>query len=159
AGLAVGGASKAGMSQSQLQTLAQQYFNANYVEDHSFGTPASVSVVIAANGKSATLSTSIIMPTVLVKIGDLAGCTHCDSLTIPVTSQIVWGQTKLWVALVLDNTLSMCEPDSMPCPTPSSSSKISALKTATHQLLTTLQGAASTAGDVRVALVPFSKDV
>jgi hypothetical protein len=160
AGLAVGGASKSGMSQSQLQTLAQQYFNANYVEDHSFGTPASVSVVVAPDGKSATLSTSINVPTVLVKVGDLVGCTHCDTMAIPVTNTIVWGQTKLWVALVLDNTLSMCEPDSMPCSSDTSTSiKINALKTATHQLLTTLQGAASTAGDVRVALIPFSKDV
>ncbi|HEY1961630.1 MAG TPA: TadE/TadG family type IV pilus assembly protein [Rhizomicrobium sp.] len=153
AGLAVGGASQSGMSQSQLQTLAQQYFNANYVEDHSFGTPASVSVTVAADGKSATLATSIVVPTVLVKVGDVMGCTHCDSVTVPVSSTIVWGTTKLWVALVLDNTGSMTQTDA------SGTSKISALKTATHQLLTILQGAASTPGDVQVSIVPFSKDV
>ena len=38
-------------------------------------------------------------------------------------------------------------------------SKISALKDASHQLLTILQNAASTAGDVQVAIMPFAKDV
>ena len=42
AGLAVGATS--GLSNAQMQTLAQQYFNANYTADTSFGTPASVSL-------------------------------------------------------------------------------------------------------------------
>jgi len=28
---------------------------------------------------------------------------------------VVWGQTKLWVSLVLDNSGSMCQPTSQPC--------------------------------------------
>ena len=151
AGLAVGGASNAGYSQSQLQTLAQQYFNANYVADHSLGTPAAVTVSIV--NKTATLSSTVAMPTVLVRLGDLIGCTVCDTMNIPVSTQIVWGQTKLWVSLVLDNTGSMTQTDS------TGTSKISALKTGTHQLLTILQSAAQTAGDVQVAILPFSKDV
>jgi hypothetical protein len=41
----------------------------------------------------------------------------------------------------------------------SPTSKISALKTATHNLLTQLQAAASTNGDVYVSIIPFAKDV
>ncbi len=37
--------------------------------------------------------------------------------------------------------------------------KITALKSATHSLLTQLQNAASTNGDVYVSIIPFSKDV
>lgn len=151
AGLAVGGASNDGLSQSQLQTLAQQYFNANYVADRSLGTPAAVSVSIV--NKTATLSSSVAMPTVLVRLGDLIGCTHCDTMNIPVSTEIVWGQTKLWVSLVLDNTGSMTETDS------TGTSKISALKTGTHQLLGILQNAAQSPGDVQVAILPFSKDI
>src|SRR5215469_18171649 len=40
AGLALG--STSGLSQSQMQTMAQQYFNANYRADPSFGTPAAI---------------------------------------------------------------------------------------------------------------------
>ena len=68
-------------------------------------------------------------------------------------STVVWGQTKLWVSLVLDNTGSMSETDS------TGTSKMSALITASHQLLGILQNAAVNPGDVRVAIVPFGKDV
>ncbi|MEO8300582.1 MAG: hypothetical protein ABI608_02245, partial [Rhizomicrobium sp.] len=59
-----------------------------------------------------------------------------------------WGQTKLWVSLVLDNSGSM-----------SSSNKMTALKNASAQLLTTLKNAATTPGDVQVAIVPFTNVV
>jgi uncharacterized protein YegL len=52
------------------------------------------------------------------------------------------------VALVLDNTGSMAQ-----------SNKMTALKTASHNLLTQLQSAASQNGDVYVSIVPFAKDV
>ena len=41
----------------------------------------------------------------------------------------------------------------------SSNSKLTALKSASHNLITQLQGAATTDGDVYVSIVPFSKDV
>src|ERR1700743_2634912 len=45
AALAVGGTP--GLSQTQMTALAQQYFNANYKADSSYGTPTAVSVVTA----------------------------------------------------------------------------------------------------------------
>lgn len=143
AGLAVGATT--GLTQSQMQTLAQQYFNANYTADPSFGTPASVNVVTGTN--SVTLTTSVTMPTTLMNVVGIS------TMNVGYTSQVVWGQTKLWVSLVLDNTGSMTQTDA------TGTSKISALKTAAANLLTTLQGVAINAGDVQVALLPFSKDV
>ena len=61
---------------------------------------------------------------------------------------MLWGIKKLNLALVLDNTGSMA-----------SSSKMTNLKTAAHNLLTMLQNAAKTPGDVKVAIVPFATDV
>jgi Flp pilus assembly protein TadG len=155
AGLALGSysVSTPTTSQTQLQAYAQSYFNANYDVDHSFGTPAALTVTYDSTAKTAILSSSVAMPTVLVRLGDLIGCTHCDTVNVGASSKIIWGTTKLWVSLVLDNTLSMLETDS------TGTSKISALKTATHQLLTSLQKAAATPGDVQVAIVPFAKDV
>jgi Flp pilus assembly protein TadG len=143
AGLAVG--ATAGLTQAQMQTLAQQYFNANYTADASFGTPASVTVTTGT--QSVTLTTSVQMPTTLMNVVGIR------TMSVGYTSQVVWGQTKLWVSLVLDNTGSMTETDA------TGTSKISALITATDNLLATLQSVAATAGDVQVSLVPFSKDV
>ncbi|HEY2071104.1 MAG TPA: pilus assembly protein [Rhizomicrobium sp.] len=143
AGLAVGAST--GLTNAQMQTLAQQYFNANYTADSSFGTPASVAITVGT--QQVTLTTSVQMPTTLMNVVGIR------TMSVGYTSQVVWGQTKLWVSLVLDNTGSMTETDS------TGTSKISALKTASINLLTTLQGVAANAGDVEVAIIPFSKDV
>ena len=68
------------------------------------------------------------------------------------SSTVVWGQSKLWVALVLDNSGSMSQGDS-------GGSKMTALKNASNQLLTILQNAAANAGDVQVSITPFVKVV
>jgi len=143
AGLAVGASN--GLTTAQIQTLAQNYFNANYTADPSFGTPAAVTITQGTN--AITLSTNVTMPTTLMNVVGI------KTLNVGYTSQVVWGQTKLWVSLVLDNTGSMTQTDS------TGTSKISALKTATTQLLATLQSAAATPGDVMVSIIPFSKDV
>ena len=71
-----------------------------------------------------------------------------DQLTITGSSTASWGTLRLQVALVLDNTGSMND-----------AGKLSALKTASHQLLTQLQNAAKNPGDVQVAIIPFNTDV
>lgn len=145
AGLAVGATN--GLTTAQQTTLAQSYFSANYTADPSFGTPDAVSVTPGT--QNIALSANVNMPTTLMNIVGI------DTLSVGYTSKVVWGQTKLWVSLVLDNTGSMCEPDNCA----GTNNKITALKSATHSLLATLQNAATNAGDVQVALIPFSKDV
>jgi len=155
AGLAIG--SKPGMSNDEMTALANQYFKQNYTADPNvYGQPAQVVVNRPAGSQTITLTTNVAMPTTLMRIAGL------DTMGVNVSSQITWGQTKLWVALVLDNTGSMCEPPngaSFPCPNPASTTKIYALQQATHNLLTMLKDAAANNGDVLVSIVPFSKDV
>ena len=69
---------------------------------------------------------------------------------IPLTAstEVLWGIKKLNLALVLDNTGSMA-----------SSGKMTNLKAAAHSLLSMLQNAAKTPGDVKVSIVPFATDV
>ena len=69
-------------------------------------------------------------------------------LKVGADSQARWGNTKLRVGLVLDNTGSMA-----------SDGKMDALKTATKALLTQLKNSAAQNGDVYVSIIPFSKDV
>ena len=143
AALAVG--ASPGLSQPQMQALAQQYFNANYKVNSAYGTPQPVTVT--TSGQSIIVSVSDNMPTTVLKAVGI------QTLAVNATSKVVWGQTKLWVALVLDNTGSMSQTDY------TGTSKMSALKTASHQLLGMLQNAAINDGDVRVAVIPFARNV
>jgi Flp pilus assembly protein TadG len=142
AGLAVGATS--GLSQSQMQTLAQQYFNANYTVDPAFGVPGPVTVTFGTN--TISLSDQVPMPTTLLNVVGLS------TVNVGYTSQVTWGQTKLWVAMVLDNTGSMTQSSN-------GLTKMAALKTASTNLLSTLQGAAQNPGDVEVSIIPFTTDV
>ncbi|HVP84079.1 MAG TPA: pilus assembly protein [Rhizomicrobium sp.] len=152
AGLAVG--AQPSLSIDDMQKLAREYFQANYTADaKAYGTPTPVAVTRPQNSQTITLSTDVAMPTTLMRLVGI------KTMSLHVSSQITWGQTKLWVALALDNTGSMCEPGSQPCSTPLTTSKIYALKQATHNLLQMLENAAANDGDVKVSIVPFSKDV
>jgi Mg-chelatase subunit ChlD len=71
-----------------------------------------------------------------------------NDIDISATAEAVWGIHKLNLALALDNTGSMA-----------SSGKMDALKTAAHNLLSTLQNAAHSPGDIKVSIVPFATDV
>lgn len=138
-------ASSKGLNQEQMQAVAQQYFNANYKQNSDYGVPASVTVT--KSGQTITVSSTCAMPTTLLRV---AGVSTWD---VTATSTVTYGQTKLWVALVLDNTGSMSQSDR------SGLSKMTALKNASHSLLTLLQGAAASAGDVQVSIIPFARNV
>jgi Flp pilus assembly protein TadG len=142
-----------------LQQLAQQYFNANFKPDSTADTVGAVNISIS--NQSVTLTVTDNVPTTFLAAADrMMNSTLLDNIPVHASSTVVWGQTKLWVSVVLDNTGSMCQPDSNPCPTDTNTGiKINALKTATHNLLTTLQNASTTPGDVMAAIVPFAKDV
>ena len=71
-----------------------------------------------------------------------------EKLDIGSSAQVKWGVKKLELALVLDNTGSMA-----------TSGKLTQLKLAAHNLLTTLQIAAKQPGDVKVAIIPFDTKV
>ena len=150
AGLALG--STAGLSTAQQQSMAQSYLNANYTADSSLGTPAAVTVTVggttcpagAGNNLCIILSSNVAVPTTLMNVVGI------HTMNVSYSSQVVWGQTKLWVGLVLDNTGSMTQTDS------TGLSKISAERTATKNLLAMLKGVALNPLDVQASIVPFT---
>jgi Flp pilus assembly protein TadG len=71
-----------------------------------------------------------------------------EQISISATGEVTWGIKKLNLALAFDNTGSMA-----------SSGKMTALKEAAHNLLTTLKNAEKTPGDIKVSIVPFAVDV
>lgn len=126
---------------SQLQTNATKYFNALFNQSgvNNISITASYS---ASTGSNVLVKGTAGVPTNFMKV------LGYNNITIGGSSTASWGSNRLRVALVLDNTGSMAQ-----------SGKMTALKTATHNLLSQLKSAASVNGDVYVSIVPFSKDV
>ncbi|KQY99826.1 hypothetical protein ASD45_02690 [Pseudolabrys sp. Root1462] len=118
---------------SYVQAMLNQPQAKNIVVNATYSASGGSKVVV--NG-SASVSTVFL------------GVIGLNSVTVTGSSTTAWGTTRLRVALVLDNTGSMA-----------SDGKMTALKSATKDLLTQLKGAASVDGDVYVSIIPFAKDV
>ena len=130
---------------TQLQTNAQNYFLAQFTpEQTKYGATNATFTVnyTSAGGTSVVMKASADVPTTFLSI---LGYTK---IKVGSSSTAKWGSSRLRVALVLDNTGSMAQ-----------SGKITALKDATNNLLTQLQNAATSDGDVYVSIIPFVKDV
>jgi Flp pilus assembly protein TadG len=128
-------------SSTQLQANATKYFNALFGETGVSGVSVTASYS-TDGGSKVIVSGSGGVPTTFMKV------LGYRNIGIGGSSTAAWGSTRLRVALVLDNTGSMAD-----------SGKLAALKTATQNMLTQLQSAAGTNGDVYVSIVPFVKDV
>jgi Flp pilus assembly protein TadG len=129
------------MTPEQLQTKGNEIFKA------LFNRPEASSLALQikyskTDGSQVTVGASADVKT------DFMQMVGFSKLKIGIESVAKWGTTKLQVALALDVTGSMAWDGKMP-----------ALKTATKELLTTLQNAATNNGDVEVAIVPFAKYV
>ncbi len=126
---------------TDLQTAATNNFNALFT-----GTNAK-NVTVTANYSNAGGSQLVVSGSANVDTNFLS-VLGIDTIHFTASTTSTWGNTRLRVALVLDNTGSMA-----------SSGKMTALKTASQNLLTQLKSAAVTAEDVYVSVIPFSKDV
>lgn len=131
----------AALTDSQLQTKANDYFKALFTRADA------TSLLVSATYSAATGSKVTVNASSNVKT-NFMGLLGFSQLKVGVDSQVNWGSTRLRVALALDNTGSMAD-----------DGKMDALKTATKSLLTQLKSAAAKDGDVLVSIVPFSKDV
>jgi Flp pilus assembly protein TadG len=129
------------LTASQLSTKATAYFTALFNRPEAKGL--SVTPVYSTTGGSQlTITASASVDASFMKIMGY------PQLNVGTTAIVKWGNSRLRVALVLDNTGSMAD-----------DGKMTALKTATNSLLTQLKNAATNNGDVYVSIVPFVKDV
>ena len=129
------------LTQTQLQTQTSAYFNAMF--NHPEAKNLVITPTYTTAGRSQLVnSVSGSMDTSFMKVIGFS------TLNVGSTSTVKWGNSRLRVALVLDNTGSMAD-----------NNKIGALKTATNDLLTQLKNAATTNADVYVSIIPFVKDV
>jgi uncharacterized protein YegL len=134
--------SKTAATDPELQTHATDTFNALYKHPEVNSITITPTYTSGLDGSHLNLhGTGVINTNFLGVIG-------VSQIDISANAVSTWGNTRLRVALVLDNTGSM-----------SSAGKMTALKTATHNLLDQLKSAAHQAEDVYVSIIPFSKDV
>lgn len=126
-----------GAVQGQAQTIFNAVYNRTDVQGVTITTAYTTS-----NGSQLVINGTGSIKTTFMGLMGFA------ELTVTASSTAVWGNTRLRVALVLDNTGSMA-----------SSGKMDALKTASHNLISQLKNAARLPEDVYVAIVPYSKDV
>jgi len=124
-----------------VQTATNNFYKA------LFTNPAANGLTITGTYSSTGGSTVFVKATATYKTSFM-GILGFATLPLAATSTASFGNSRLRVALVLDNTGSMA-----------SAGKIDALKTATNNLLDQLKGAAINNGDVYVSIVPFVKDV
>ena len=131
------------LSSAELAAKATSYFNAmfqrpeasNVQVTQEFSSPVQGNFNLKVNG-TATVNTMF---------WRLLGQ---EQINITASGEVTWGIKKLNLALALDNTGSM-----------SSANKMTELKAAAHNLLTTLKKAEKAPGDIKVSIVPFAVDV
>jgi Flp pilus assembly protein TadG len=129
---------------SQISAKAQTYFNALYTntEAQSVAVNATYTQSNGALGSTIQINGSGSIQTDFLRV---AGFPKLDFNT---TSTSAWGNVRMRVAMVLDNTGSMAD-----------DGKMNALKPAAKSLIDQLSLLAKNPGDVMISLIPFAKDV
>jgi Mg-chelatase subunit ChlD len=128
---------------AQLTTKAQDYFMAQFTR------PEASNVQVTAVRENPQQGSFILHVTASAQVNTtVARVLGQSQLNVATSADIAWGIKKLELALALDNTGSMAV-----------NGKLAALKTASHNLLNTLQKAVKEPGDVKVAIIPFDRMV
>ena len=128
---------------SQIEAKATSYFTALYTNTDA------KSVVINAGYTQNTGKGSTIQLTGSGTVDtDFMRVAGFPNLNFNTASTSLWGNTRMRVALVLDNTGSMA-----------SNGKMAALQKAATDMIDKLAALNKTAGDVYISIIPFAKDV
>src|SRR3979409_1249733 len=131
------------ITQSDINAKAQTYFAALYTNKDAQSVSVTATYTAAAAASSTVqINGSGSITTDLMKVAGF------PNLNVNANSTAAWGNTRMRVAMVLDNTGSMAQNGKMP-----------ALQTAAKNMIDTLSGFNKQTGDVYISIVPFSKDV
>jgi hypothetical protein len=128
---------------AQVSAKATAYFNALYTNTDAKNVVVGATYTAATgNGSTILLSGSGNINTDFMKVAGF------PTLGFDTTSTAAWGNVRMRVAMVLDNTGSMAQDGKMP-----------ALQTAAKSLVDQLKALAKNPGDVYISIIPFAKDV
>jgi len=134
----------ANLTPAQLTTKAQSYFSGLYKASNGVSGVTVNATYTPNNGQGSTvlITAAANMPTEFMRI---AGVTQ---MPLSTSSTSTWGNTKLRVALALDNTGSMAQ-----------AGKMTALQGGAKNLIDSLSAQAINNGDVYISIVPFANEV
>jgi Flp pilus assembly protein TadG len=129
---------------SQIGGQAQAYFNALYTNKDAQSVTINATYTVSNGnlGSTIQINGSGSVATDFMKVVGF------PNLKFNSSSTSAWGNTRMRVAMVLDNTGSMAD-----------NGKMAALQSAAKSMIDTLSGFNKQTGDVYISLVPFSKDV
>jgi Flp pilus assembly protein TadG len=132
---------------ADVSTKGLAYFTAMYVHKDAKNVKANATYTQASgrNGSTVMLSASADIKTEFMQIIGF------PTMGFNTSSTSTWGNSLLRVALVLDNTGSMCPNGNC--------GKINDLKTASKNLVDKLGALAKASGDVMISVVPFASAV
>lgn len=132
------------INSSQVSSKATSYFNALYTNKDAQG----VSITATYTPASGSTPASIKLDGTGNIVTDFMRVAGYNNMNFGTSSTTNWGNVRMRVALVLDVTGSMAD-----------DGKMDALKPAAKALIDQLSALATTAGDIYISIVPFSKDV
>jgi Flp pilus assembly protein TadG len=129
---------------AQINVKAQSYFAALYNNDdaQSVAVSATYTAENGSMGSTIQVNGSGAITTDFMKVAGF------PNLSFSTTSTTAWGNVKMRVAMALDNTGSMAQ-----------DGKITALRTASKNLIDQLSALVKNPGDVYISIVPFAKVV
>jgi Flp pilus assembly protein TadG len=137
AALAIG--SWTGLTEAELKTKAQQYFNANY-PSNSLGTVGTLNVRFQGDNVLVDVSGSV--PTTFMRLANI------NSVDVGSSAVISKKERNIELALVLDTTGSMGQ-----------GGKMSALQSAAKTMVKDLFAGQATSDTLKIAVVPFAAAV
>jgi Flp pilus assembly protein TadG len=127
----------------QVNAKGQAYFAALYTNNETNAVTVSASYSVNGGlGSSIQMTGSGSINTDFMKVAGF------PNLGFSTNSTSAWGNTRMRVAMVLDNTGSMAD-----------NGKMGALQTAAKNMVDTLSGFNTQTGDVYISIIPFAKDV
>ncbi len=137
AGLAAG----ANVSTTDINALATKYINLNFNQGTLGSTLGTVTSTVSQDNQVITLTANATVPTTFMKIFGQ------QQVNISATTEVTRSNKGLELAMVLDTTGSM------------DGTKITALKTAAHSMVSILFGTSATQDNLWIGMVPFSQTV
>src|SRR5712664_1209029 len=135
------------ISPSDIEVKAKSYFTALYTNKDSTVLSDNIHVTYLPKDTSTGTSQVVISGSGYVN-SDFMKIAGFPQLNFNTGATATWGNSRMRVAMVLDNTGSMAD-----------NGKMAAMQTAAKDMIDTLSGYNKQDGDVYISIVPFSKDV
>lgn len=134
------------ITESEIDAKAKTYFAALYTG--KIGTVSAADIHATYTPKNSSGISNVLITGSGTMRTDFMRVAGFPNLNYESGSTAAWGNTRMRVAMVLDNTGSMAQ-----------NGKMAAMQTAAKDMIDTLSSYNKQTGDVYVSIIPFTKDV